>query len=184
MDRLNLATTDAIALLQVEHRLAGLLSNRHQGGEIADGRQAERVGFDGRRWPGRMPEDVRAKCGRNRFRGDWHDLGGSDDDVARLLPAAIHLADQTEAMLPLATVSRSTRQTAGSRRRRHRGAPGPDDPIARRSVTHCHPAGSTASTRSDYGVPKQQADASAITAAVGARLCKVEARFSSYRRLA
>jgi GNAT superfamily N-acetyltransferase len=33
--------------------------------------------------------------------GHWHELGGSDDDIARLLPAAMHLAEQTEAMLLL-----------------------------------------------------------------------------------
>jgi hypothetical protein len=34
------------------------------------------------------------------LQGHWHELGG-DDDVARLLPAAMHLAEQTEAMLLL-----------------------------------------------------------------------------------
>ena len=33
--------------------------------------------------------------------GHWHDLGGSDEDLAELIPAAMHLTDQIEAALLL-----------------------------------------------------------------------------------
>ena len=29
--------------------------------------------------------------------GHWHEMGGTDEDLAELIPAAIHLADQIEA---------------------------------------------------------------------------------------
>lgn len=35
------------------------------------------------------------------LQGHWHELGGSDDDLALLLPAALHLCDQVEAALLL-----------------------------------------------------------------------------------
>jgi GNAT superfamily N-acetyltransferase len=35
------------------------------------------------------------------LQGYWHELGGSDEDVAELLPAAMHLADQRDAVLLL-----------------------------------------------------------------------------------
>ncbi len=43
-----------------------------------------------------------ACCGKGAdLHGHWHELGGSDDDVAVLLPAALHVAEQTEAVLLL-----------------------------------------------------------------------------------
>jgi predicted N-acetyltransferase YhbS len=39
-----------------------------------------------------------ACCGKGAdLRGHWHELGGADGDVARLLPAALHVAGQTHA---------------------------------------------------------------------------------------
>jgi GNAT superfamily N-acetyltransferase len=35
------------------------------------------------------------------LQGYWHELGGSDEDLAELLPAALHLADQRDALLLL-----------------------------------------------------------------------------------
>jgi GNAT superfamily N-acetyltransferase len=43
-----------------------------------------------------------ACCGKGAdLQGHWHELGGSDEDLARLLPAALHVAGQTRAMLLL-----------------------------------------------------------------------------------
>jgi GNAT superfamily N-acetyltransferase len=43
-----------------------------------------------------------ACCGKGAdLQGHWHELGGSDDDLARLLPAALHVAEQSRAMLLL-----------------------------------------------------------------------------------
>lgn len=43
-----------------------------------------------------------ACCGKGAdLQGQWHDLGGSDEDLAQLLPAALHVAGQTEAVLLL-----------------------------------------------------------------------------------
>lgn len=43
-----------------------------------------------------------ACCGKGAdLQGHWHELGGSDEDLARLLPAALHVAGQTNAMLLL-----------------------------------------------------------------------------------
>ena len=41
-----------------------------------------------------------ACCGKGAdLQGHWHELGGSDDAVARLLPAAMHVAGQIEAVV-------------------------------------------------------------------------------------
>lgn len=43
-----------------------------------------------------------ACCGKGAdLQGHWHDLGGSDDDLALLLPAALHVIERTEAVLLL-----------------------------------------------------------------------------------
>jgi len=43
-----------------------------------------------------------ACCGKGAdLQGHWHELGGSDDDLAVLLPAALHATGQTEAVLLL-----------------------------------------------------------------------------------
>ncbi|MEO6594694.1 MAG: GNAT family N-acetyltransferase [Planctomycetota bacterium] len=43
-----------------------------------------------------------ACCGKGAdLQGHWHELGGSDQTLAELLPAAMHLADQIEAVLLL-----------------------------------------------------------------------------------
>ena len=43
-----------------------------------------------------------ACCGKGAdLQGHWHELGGSDADVAALLPAAMHTAEQIEALLLL-----------------------------------------------------------------------------------
>lgn len=43
-----------------------------------------------------------ACCGKGAdLQGHWHELGGSDEDLALLLPAAMHFADQIEAALLL-----------------------------------------------------------------------------------
>lgn len=41
-----------------------------------------------------------ACCGKGAdLQGHWHELGGGDEAVARLLPAAMHVADQIESMV-------------------------------------------------------------------------------------
>lgn len=43
-----------------------------------------------------------ACCGKGAdLQGHWHELGGSDDDLARLLPAAMHLIDRVDAAVLL-----------------------------------------------------------------------------------
>lgn len=43
-----------------------------------------------------------ACCGKGAdLQGHWHELGGSDDDLALLLPAAMHVADQIDAAVLL-----------------------------------------------------------------------------------
>ena len=43
-----------------------------------------------------------ACCGKGAdLQGHWHEVGGSDAEVAALLPAAMHLAEQIEAVLLL-----------------------------------------------------------------------------------
>lgn len=41
-----------------------------------------------------------ACCGKGAdLQGHWHEMGGTDEAVARLLPAALHVADQVEAVV-------------------------------------------------------------------------------------
>jgi hypothetical protein len=41
-----------------------------------------------------------ACCGKGAdLQGHWHEMGGSDEAVARLLPAAMHIADQVDALV-------------------------------------------------------------------------------------
>ncbi|MCK5942654.1 MAG: GNAT family N-acetyltransferase [Planctomycetes bacterium] len=43
-----------------------------------------------------------ACCGKGAdLQGHWHELGGSDEDLAQLIPAAMHMTDQIEAALLL-----------------------------------------------------------------------------------
>jgi GNAT superfamily N-acetyltransferase len=48
------------------------------------------------------------------LQGYWHELGGSDEDVAELLAAAMHLADQRDAVLLLPPYRARLRQLLGA----------------------------------------------------------------------
>lgn len=56
-----------------------------------------------------------ACCGKAAdLQGHWHELGGSDEALAVLLPAALHLAQQTEAPLLLPPYRTELRQRLGA----------------------------------------------------------------------
>ncbi len=55
-----------------------------------------------------------ACCGKGAdLQGHWHEVGGSDEDVALLLPAAMHATDQIEAALLLPPYRRALRELLG-----------------------------------------------------------------------
>lgn len=56
-----------------------------------------------------------ACCGKGAdLAGHWHELGGSDEHVATLLAAALHVTEQTEAMLLLPPWRRHLRERLGA----------------------------------------------------------------------
>jgi len=56
-----------------------------------------------------------ACCGKGAdLQGWWHELGGSDAALARLLPAALHVAEQTAAFLLLPPYRRELRERLGA----------------------------------------------------------------------
>ena len=56
-----------------------------------------------------------ACCGKGAdLQGHWHELGGSDAALARLLPAALHTADQIEAFLLLPPYRAELRERLGA----------------------------------------------------------------------
>lgn len=56
-----------------------------------------------------------ACCGKGAdLQGHWHELGGTDAALARLLPAALHVTDQVEAFLLLPPYRAGLRQLLGA----------------------------------------------------------------------
>lgn len=56
-----------------------------------------------------------ACCGKGAdLQGHWHEVGGTDADVAVLLPAALHMAEQREAMLLLPPYRTELRELLGA----------------------------------------------------------------------
>lgn len=56
-----------------------------------------------------------ACCGKGAdLEGHWHELGGSDEALARLLPAALHVTDQIEAVLLLPPYRTELRERLGA----------------------------------------------------------------------